>query len=146
MEEGNAKGEPDAHDPVLDARGHISSIEIPELDGDPVHVQQDDGAKREGQATNAEDGHVSLLVEEDHTADDNSRPDDGEAAVEDAEAVQAEALSGSRPGGEVDSHDVGVEEDRRLLLGIGATSDGQWMERVDSCRGAEIRDGGTVEL
>lgn len=91
VEEGDAKGQPDSHDPELDAGGHVGAIDVARLDGEPVQVEEDDGAKRQRKTTDAEDGHVTLRVEEGHATEEDQSPYDGQADVKDAEAVDRTA-------------------------------------------------------
>lgn len=92
VEQGNAERKPDTHDPELDTRCHVGAIDVTGLDGEPVEVEENNGAKRQRETTDSEDGHVALPVEEDHATDEDQCPDDGEADVEDAEAVDHRAV------------------------------------------------------
>lgn len=88
MEEGNAKWQPDTHDPELDTGRHEGAIDVTSLDSEPVQVKQDNSAKRQGQTTDADNGHITLPVQEDHASDEDSCPCYRKADVECAQVVQ----------------------------------------------------------
>ena len=87
VEEGDAKGKPDTHDPKLNTRCHMRTVDVTNLDTAPVHVHQGNGAEGKGESTQPQDGHVPPLVEKDHASDEDCGPYGGEDDVENTYAI-----------------------------------------------------------
>lgn len=84
MEKGDAKGQPDAHYPELDAVREYRHVDVSRLGGAPVAVEQEDGGEGYGESSDAEHGHIATAPEEDHASGQEERPHYGVDDPEDA--------------------------------------------------------------
>lgn len=88
MEQGDAKGEVQAHDPELALRCEQREVDISGLNSSPVDVKKKDGGEGKREVSDSQHGHVATSPEEDHAARDDEGPDEGPDDPEDAEAIE----------------------------------------------------------
>ena len=94
LEEGDAKGQPDAHDPKFDHLGHEGAVDVGEGRHEPVAVEEEDGGEGEGQAADPQHRIVAPKPEEGHGGAEDDGPDDGEDYVEDGDAIETQLSLG----------------------------------------------------
>lgn len=88
VEQSNAEWEPDTHDPELGNFRHQRAIPVAQLNGKPVGMHQSYCCKRQRQASDPQDGHLTPNPEEAHAAEEDDGPSDGEDYPEDAHSAE----------------------------------------------------------
>lgn len=89
MEQGDAEGEIQAHDPELALRRKQREVDISSLNSSPVDMKKNDGGEGKREVSDSQHGHVAASPEEDHAARDDEGPDEGPDDPEDAEAIES---------------------------------------------------------
>lgn len=89
VEQGDAKGEIQAHDPELALGREQREVHVSGLDGSPVDVKKDNSGEGKREVADSKHGHVAASPEEDHAARDDECPDEGPDDPEDAEAIES---------------------------------------------------------
>ena len=105
VEEGDAKGQVDAHDPILGLRRREGPEDVPELHGYPIQVQESDGRQRQRKAADAQDGHLAAGDEVRHARQEECGPDTRPAREKDAHAAQLRLRLGAGLEAEFGTHD-----------------------------------------
>lgn len=77
VEQGEATGQIDAHDPELHVAGHDGADHDGNLAGNPVQMKKTDSRKRERERADSQDGVVAALDQIEHASSDDYSPDGG---------------------------------------------------------------------